>query len=135
MNNSYESPKSKLDANTLYLTIPRDLPIKQCLFSFNGRLNRQQFWIFHIFYFCVCIVSLFNWYLSLIVSTVFLYPLLAVQTKRWHDINKSGWNSLIWFVPVAGQLLVLLEAGTSKGYLHTNKYGASLYKNEMSKHQ
>src|SRR5579862_9239837 len=39
-----------------------------------------------------------------IVSLIFLYPAYAITTKRWHDRGKSGWWSLIAFVPIIGGL-------------------------------
>ena len=58
-----------------------------------------------------------------IVSLIFLYPSYAIATKRWHDRGKSGWWSLIVFVPVIGGLWALIELGFLGGDEGSNDYG------------
>ena len=60
----------------------------------------------------------------LIVSVLFLYPTYALYTKRWHDRNKSGWWSLIGFVPLIGGLWLLIELGFLGGDDGDNFYGS-----------
>jgi uncharacterized membrane protein YhaH (DUF805 family) len=52
-----------------------------------------------------------------------LWPSLAVYTKRWHDRNKSGWWSLILFVPIIGGIWMLIELGFLRGTEGANRYG------------
>ena len=59
----------------------------------------------------------------LIVTLLFLYPTYALYTKRWHDRNKSGWWSLIAFVPLIGGLWILIELGFLGGDDGENFYG------------
>ena len=59
-----------------------------------------------------------------IVSLLFLYPTYALYTKRWHDRNKSGWWSLIGFVPLIGGLWLLIELGFLGGDDGENDYGS-----------
>ena len=59
-----------------------------------------------------------------IVSLLFLYPTYALYTKRWHDRNKSGWWSLIGFVPLFGGLWLLIELGFLGGDDGENDYGS-----------
>jgi uncharacterized membrane protein YhaH (DUF805 family) len=59
-----------------------------------------------------------------IVSVLFLYPTYALYTKRWHDRNKSGWWSLIGFVPFIGGLWLLIELGFLGGDEGENDYGS-----------
>ena len=61
---------------------------------------------------------------AIIVSLVFLYPALAVYTKRWHDRGKSGWWSLIMLVPFIGPIWALVELGFLSGTPGPNQYGA-----------
>ncbi len=63
-------------------------------------------------------------YPVLIVSLLFLYPTYALYAKRWHDRNKSGWWSLIGFVPIIGGLWLLVELGFLGGDDGDNDYGA-----------
>jgi len=58
-----------------------------------------------------------------IVSLLFLYPTYALYAKRWHDRNKSGWWSLIGFVPLIGGLWLLIELGFLGGDEGENDYG------------
>jgi uncharacterized membrane protein YhaH (DUF805 family) len=59
----------------------------------------------------------------LIVIALFLYPSYAIATKRWHDRGKSGWWSLIVFVPIIGGLWALIELGFLGGNEGPNEYG------------
>ena len=101
------------------------MDIKSLLFSFQGRINRFPFWI-------VTIVLL-GWGISfqqimgpfgpehpmtlgsgLIVLLNFVIVVwigLAVQIKRWHDRDKSGWWVLINLIPVIGPIWALVECG------------------------
>lgn len=95
--------------------------IKQCFkkyANFKGRAMRREFWYFALFvwginticfiiiallsdkdnYGCISIVSIFC--ALFILSTAI--PLLAVGTRRLHDIGKSGWYQLFYLVPYIG---------------------------------
>ena len=54
---------------------------------------------------------------------MFLYPTYAITTKRWHDRGKSGWWSLIAFVPIIGGLWLLIELGFLGPDEYVNEYG------------
>ncbi len=59
----------------------------------------------------------------IIISLLFLYPALAIYTKRWHDRDKSGWWSLILFLPIIGALWFLIECGFLRGSDGPNRFG------------
>jgi uncharacterized membrane protein YhaH (DUF805 family) len=59
-----------------------------------------------------------------IVILLTLWPTLAVYTKRWHDRDKSGWWSLIMFVPIIGGIWMLVELGFLRGTEGANRFGA-----------
>ena len=59
----------------------------------------------------------------IIVAVLFLYPTYALATKRWHDRGKSGWWSLIGFVPVIGGLWMFIELGLLGPDEYVNEYG------------
>lgn len=76
------------------------------LFSFNGRLNRQGFWIgFGINFLFLFVFA--NFFvnptafslLSLVPLLVSAYSLSAVIVKRLHDRNRSGKAALMALVP------------------------------------
>jgi uncharacterized membrane protein YhaH (DUF805 family) len=58
-----------------------------------------------------------------IVLLLTLWPSLAIYTKRWHDRNKSGWWSLILFVPIVGGIWMLIELGFLRGTEGANRFG------------
>ncbi len=58
-----------------------------------------------------------------IVSLLFQWPQYAIAAKRWHDRGKSGWWSLIAFVPIIGGLWALIELGFLPGEEGVNAYG------------
>ena len=59
----------------------------------------------------------------MIAMIIMLYPSLAVYTKRRHDRGKSGWWSLIMFIPIAGIIWFIVELGILRGTDGPNKYG------------
>ena len=50
----------------------------------------------------------FNDRTALLAGLIFLWPSIALDVKRWHDIGKSGWNTLIVYGPVTA--IFVLEA-------------------------
>jgi hypothetical protein len=59
-----------------------------------------------------------------ILYLVLIWPSLALSTKRWHDLDKSGWWNLINFVPFIGSLWALIKCGLSDGTTGDNRYGS-----------
>ena len=53
-----------------------------------------------------------------------LWISVAVQCKRWHDRDKSGWWFLINFIPIIGPLWAFIELGCLRGTMGPNLYGA-----------
>ncbi len=52
---------------------------------------------------------------STLASLIFLWPSLAVDVKRWHDLGKSGWYTLIAYGPVL--LIYLFQMTKAAGAL------------------
>lgn len=125
------------------------MDFKNLLFSFDGRIGRQSWWIGQI------ILNVLGWIVMMlmgvvfgtsmmagmdpnmpaepsaaammpfvIVSLIFLWPSLAILAKRWHDRGKSGWWTLIGLVPFIGWLWILIECGFLRGTDGPNQYGA-----------
>lgn len=60
------------------------------MFSFNGRMRRQHYWIsWAILFFGGIILSIIP-FLGML-GIALLWPNLAVAVKRLHDMGKSGW--------------------------------------------
>jgi len=60
--------------------------------------------------------------LGYLIMIGLIWPSLAVQTKRWHDRNKSGWWNLIGLAPIVGPLWAFIELGFLKGTPGANRY-------------
>lgn len=128
--NPYLAPKAQL-ADTVVGTPGVKLTHKQVLFSFQGRVSRKVFWI----YLLAALVPLMVIYgvaasisdtLGMIVGVplyiAFIWVSLAIQVKRWHDRNKSGWWFLLGFVPI-GNLWAIIETGFLRGTIGPNDFG------------
>jgi uncharacterized membrane protein YhaH (DUF805 family) len=103
------------------------------LFSFQGRVGRQQFWLTSLALIAVVVVLEFLvrgargspvalMFLVLMVPLVWIS--LAVGIKRWHDRDKSGWWILINLLPFIGGIWALVENGFLKGTSGQNRFGA-----------
>jgi len=107
------------------------MDIMQMFFSFRGRINRKTFWLATLplaVGYAVAEVMAESADqamvgLGYLIMISFIWPSLAVQTKRWHDRNKSGWWNLISFVPIAGPIWAFIELGFLKGMPGVNLYG------------
>ncbi|ODU67818.1 MAG: hypothetical protein ABT11_18865 [Novosphingobium sp. SCN 66-18] len=98
---------------------------------FNGRARRKEYWMFALLFLIVYAVIfslmlggglsftpgeastpgpllwLGGALLGLFVLGSFI-PALAVQVRRFHDQDKSGWFVLLNFVPYVGGIIVLV---------------------------
>jgi uncharacterized membrane protein YhaH (DUF805 family) len=96
--------------------------------TFSGRAVRSEFWYFALFQILANLVaSTVDYSLGVnIVGPLFdivvALPALAVAVRRLHDIDKSGWWVLLWFVPIIGWLFLLIWHCT-KGTLGPNRFG------------
>ena len=110
--------------------------LKEILFSFKGRINRSEFWrAFPILF----IYSLINSVImaleiessgepviSILLYLIFLWPSLAVATKRLHDRNRSGWLLLTWMIPYLNIIFIIwltIEIWFLKGTEGDNRFG------------
>lgn len=115
------------------------MDFKYILTSFDGRIRRGQFWAGVGVLLAVGIVSAIVdgllgtsiqldsggqlGIIGLIVSIASIYFALAIYAKRWHDRGKSGWWTLIIFVPFIGAIWLLVELGILEGARGPNQYG------------
>lgn len=97
------------------------LPLKRYA-DFQGRSRRKEYWMFILLIVVVAVVlSIVEGVLGLSgmvggvygpITTLFLLaiiiPSLAVQVRRFHDQDKSGWFVLIGLIPLIGGLIVLV---------------------------
>ena len=112
----------------------------QLLFSFDGRVGRGVYWGFTvavIVLFCILGGVTFmttdfsnpeagagmGGLLMGVAGLAILWPALAIQAKRWHDVDKSAWWILIAFVPAVGGLIALIFNGFLPGTPGPNRFG------------
>jgi len=96
----------------------------------HGRINREQYWIASLKIIAVGIIAVMIMRfkvgpLSGIASILVLastWSWIAIQAKRWHDRNKSGWWTLIVFIPYIGPVWLFIELGMLPG-VHGKAYG------------
>ncbi len=101
------------------------------LFSFEGRIGRQTFWLKFVVPVLVIGVVLgiidgligLGGVLGIIFQLAILWPTFAVYAKRWHDREKSGWWTLIGLITVVGWIWILVECGFLKGTAGSNRFG------------
>ncbi|MCF7221074.1 DUF805 domain-containing protein [Marilutibacter chinensis] len=95
--------------------------------DFSGRSRRKEYWMFVLFQlivFAVLMIPVFagidtqgggmgmlskiGFGLMVIVALALIVPSLAVQVRRFHDQDKSGWFVLLGLIPYLGGLIVLV---------------------------
>jgi uncharacterized membrane protein YhaH (DUF805 family) len=117
---------SKLERNK------KEKIMSKLLFSFEGRISRKPFWMFILVVFIGTIITTFidtattgqdSGIASLLFILIIFWPSLAIQVKRWHDRDKSGWWVLINFVPILGPIWALVENGFLTGTEGSNRFG------------
>ena len=98
--------------------------------DFSGRARRSEYWFSFLTYQIftrtyliftlavsagfsasersqIALANILLFFLALFGLGTFL-PMLAVQVRRLHDIDKSGWN-ILWFnIPLVGSILMIV---------------------------
>ena len=131
--NVYQTPESdvaNISAETT--TMSR----KDILFSFQGRIPRKTYWLSILGLILISTLAMLLLsgvgamisqnaaiFLPFLIYIPLIWSSLAIQVKRWHDRNKSGWWVLIGLVPVIGGFWVLIENGFLAGDETENRFG------------
>lgn len=100
--------------------------------DFGGRSQRMEYWMFTLFYLLVIfalaalivggavasesagrpgelgVVGAVGVGLLILFVLATVIPSIAVQVRRFHDQDKSGWMYLLNFIPYVGGLVVLV---------------------------
>jgi uncharacterized membrane protein YhaH (DUF805 family) len=107
------------------------------LFSFKGRIPRSAFWISYCIMYPLSVIlgfapftteaegfaKIIIWIVYIIWFIISIWISLAVYTKRWHDINKSGLMTLVILIPIVGVIYFIVNLGFFKGTPDANLYG------------
>ena len=131
-NSPYEAPESDVSVSTG----STKLTMKEIYFSFEGRVPRKVFWLYGVlgligFSFIGLLIIgavasvVGEWFsiLAFPAYIVLIWASLAVNVKRWHDRDKSGWWVLIGLVPLIGAIWQLVECGFLEGTHGDNRFG------------
>ena len=106
-------PVSFIEATKLFFTRYAD---------FKGRSRRSEYWWASLATFIVTsVLTAIIPDLVGIWNLVILVPSFAIGVRRMHDIGKSGWWILVNFIPLVGQILILIWA--CKDSTEDNQWG------------
>lgn len=101
--------------------------------TFSGRARRSEFWWWYLFTVIVGFVAqlldgmlglhVYHWtekadgsimvfqgvgWISLIVSLALLLPTLAMQVRRLHDTDRTGWWWWLWLLCCVGPIILII---------------------------
>jgi uncharacterized membrane protein YhaH (DUF805 family) len=94
--------------------------------DFRGRSRRREYWMFTLFIILVALVlavpaailggfdeqgsgiGLIPLFIIGIFSIAIFIPSIAVQVRRFHDQDRTGWLVLLGLIPYVGGLIVLV---------------------------
>jgi uncharacterized membrane protein YhaH (DUF805 family) len=110
------------------------LPLRRYA-DFSGRSRRKEYWLFALGVFIAAMVAatidgilgLGSGYspyglFSVVLLLGVLVPALAVQVRRFHDQDRSGWFVLLNLIPFVGGLIVFVFM-VLEGTRGDNRYG------------
>ncbi|MDO9139262.1 MAG: DUF805 domain-containing protein [Methylobacter sp.] len=111
--------------------------LTELFLSFDGRVSRSTYWLRYMLPYFLIYVVLAVLDISLgsfdydtgygttsgLFTLVGIIPSLAMNIKRCHDRNRTGWFLLVGLIPVIG-LWPLIELWFLKGTDGSNPYGA-----------
>lgn len=101
--------------------------------GFSGRAGRKEYWMFYLIYMLILIglsilgamlpvsmASMFSILIGIFVLAL-LIPTIAVNVRRLHDSDRSGWWMLLSLIPLAG--LYVLYLLIIEGTQGANRFG------------
>lgn len=99
--------------------------------TFSGRAARPEYWYWVLFGVLVSIVLAIVDFAVIgaqvgilhdLFSLATILPSIAVATRRLHDIDRSGWWQLLFFVPLVGAIILIVWL-CRRGTLGANSFG------------
>jgi uncharacterized membrane protein YhaH (DUF805 family) len=127
--NPYQAPKSLV--TDVSHAEGEKLTLKKIWFSFEGRVSRKVFWLYGLLllipvYLIAGVAFAISAKLGLIVAIplyiVAVWVGFAIQIKRWHDRDKSGWWMLLSLIPLVN-IWAFIETGFLRGTEGENRFG------------
>lgn len=100
--------------------------VKVCLTQkycdFEGRASRSEYWWFQLFCLLIVVIGfVISEKLGWIALAGIALPTISAGVRRLHDTNRSGWISLISFIPFGNCVFAALCA--LKGTEGPNRFG------------
>ena len=97
-------------------------------FDWRGRISRKSYWLFGLLPAAILLFDRFvlfglvGAWASWLVLFVGSVPSIMIDIKRSHDLSRSGWFTLLLFVPLLN-IWPMIELGFIKGSDGVNRYG------------
>lgn len=91
-------------------------------FDFKTRSTRSEYWYWILFLVVTSLILMRFIPILLIFIGATTIPSVAVAVRRLHDINRSGWWLLLDFIPVVGEIILVIWC-CQKGTERPNRYG------------
>lgn len=85
-------------------------PLQKHYADFEGRIGRQEFWMYVLCVFGISFVLsiLPLGMLSTLISLGFFIPNIAMGARRLHDTGRSGWLQLLGLIPIIGWIILII---------------------------
>ena len=96
--------------------------------NFSDRASRSEYWYWTLFYFIGAIVTAaIDAAIGMSVTSglfglAMLLPSLAIAIRRLHDLDRTGWWVLLWFVVLIGWIILIIWFCT-RGTAGPNRFG------------
>ena len=82
-------------------------------FKFDGRSRRSEYWWFILLTHILSIIGnipIIGWIIGIIGGLAVIIPGISITTRRLHDIGRSGWWQLVYWVVTIVVWIVLISA-------------------------
>jgi len=128
--NPYQAPQAPVADSTAGAGVK--MTPKEVYLSFQGRIPRKVFWLYFLAMYIPILVIMgiaasisqtLMWIVAVPLYIGLIWAGLALQIKRWHDRDKSGWWVLIALIPFIGAIWAFVEAGCLRGTVGGNRFG------------
>jgi uncharacterized membrane protein YhaH (DUF805 family) len=99
--------------------------------NFTGRAVRSEFWYWILFEVIASVVARIIDFaafgrvapLSILVWLGLLLPTLAVSIRRMHDLDRSGWDIVVVYIPFIGAIVRYIIWAATAGTPGANRFG------------
>lgn len=128
------NPQNAQSTNNSQNSANSTTSIASSIFSFKGRIRRTQYWVTNFVLgllmapanFCGDDMPGGIAVFTLLIFVPWMWVSIANCVKRFHDLGKSGWFTLLLIVPIAN-IIFGIYAAFFKGEECDNQYGPNPY--------